>query len=417
MQVKNYYEKLVQDKLYEIYGPTPPIECVTRVFQELKFMRGKRYFQDLGLICALKSMAYAEGIPLFLESYYGSSFVAWLLGASRINPLPPHRYCPRCHKIEFFYDEKDCWNLRSAFCCGEEMKADGHNIPFDSISNNGSDNGFYLSFQISDSLLDRCIEIAHEYYRGAGLQIVPVHPMFMRRPEKCETAFALIPDNDEKPPLDTDGLWHPDDHEFYEKGYKTIEFRPTAKMNEIAELSQKTEQRPDLDERSSLNSLKDVYDELILEYPHFTDVPLSTDGSLDFSSIFSLFAYSHGLEDWGPEEIALFKKNDVTLKDLFTTREDVINEILSHSSLYYGDGRSFAFDVMEKTRKGIYAHRGIPEETVRLLQDIGVPEHLIAQIMKTQYLPLKDEMLELILNYEVLSNYRCLVEYSPKEVS
>ncbi len=107
----------------------------------------------------------------------------------------------------------------------------------------------------------------------------------------------------------------------------------------------------------------------------------------------------------------------MTLKDLFTTREDVINEILSHSSLYYGDGRSFAFDVMENTRKGIYAHRGVSEETVRLLQGIGVPEYLISQIMKTQYLPPKDLMLELILNYEVLSNYRRLVEYSSADVS
>ncbi len=282
MRVKNYYEKLVQDKLYEIYGPTPPIECVTRVFQELKFMRGKPYFEDLGLICSLKNMAYAQGIPLFLESYYGASFIARLLGASRINPLPPHRYCPRCHKNEFFYDEKDCWNLQSAFCCGEEMKADGHNIPFDSIANNGSDNGFYLNFQISDCLRDRCIEIARKYYQGTGLQIVPVHSMLMGRPEECETAFALIPESDGMPLLDSDGLWHPDDHEFYEKGYKTIEFRSTAKMNEIAELSQKTKERPNLNSRSSLDSLRDVYDELIMEYPHFTDIPLSADGSLDF---------------------------------------------------------------------------------------------------------------------------------------
>ena len=297
------------------------------------------------------------------------------------------------------------------------MKTDGHNIPFDSIANNNSGNGFYLSFQISDSLRDRCIEIVHEYYQVAGVQIVPVHSRFMGRPEESETAFALIPEDDEMPPLNNDGIWHSDDNELYEKGYKTIEFRSTPKMNEIAELSLKTEKRPDLNARSSLNSLRDVYDELIMEYPYFTDVPLSADGDLDFSSIFPLFAYSSGTEDWGREEISLFKKNNVTLKDLFTTREDVIYEILSHSSLYYGDGRSFAYDVMENTRKGKYAHGGVPEETIRLLQGMGVPEYLIAQIMKTRYLPPKDAMLELILNYEVLSNYRSLIDYSPKEVS
>ena len=40
MHVKNYFEKQVLDKLHEVYSPNPPVECITRVHQELKAIAG-----------------------------------------------------------------------------------------------------------------------------------------------------------------------------------------------------------------------------------------------------------------------------------------------------------------------------------------------------------------------------------------
>ena len=74
---------------YEVYGPTPPVECGTRIHQKLKVMRGTPFFHDLKLIRSLREMAVKEGVPLFMESFLGSSFIAWLVVASRVNPLPP----------------------------------------------------------------------------------------------------------------------------------------------------------------------------------------------------------------------------------------------------------------------------------------------------------------------------------------
>lgn len=108
MHVKNYFEKQVLDKLHEVYGLNPPVECITRVHQELKAMRNTPFARELDLIRSLREMAAKEGVPLFMESFLGSSFIAWLAGASRVNPLPPHRYCSRCHKVEFFYEK--LWN-------------------------------------------------------------------------------------------------------------------------------------------------------------------------------------------------------------------------------------------------------------------------------------------------------------------
>ena len=72
---------------------------------------------------------------------------------------------------------------------------------------------------------------------------------------------------------------------------------------------------------------------------------------------------------------------------------------------------------MENTRKGKYSHSGIPTDTIQLLQQMGISDYLIAQITKTRYLPPKDAMLELIINFEVLYSYRCMAEQYPKEMS
>ncbi len=67
----------------------------------------------------------------------GASFVAYLLGITEVNPLPPHYYCAACKRIEWV-DQKEYpsgydlnkYNATKKFCkfCGGELEGDGHNI-------------------------------------------------------------------------------------------------------------------------------------------------------------------------------------------------------------------------------------------------------------------------------------------------
>lgn len=58
------------------------------------------------------------------------SLLAHLLGATPVNPLPPHYHCPNCHRLIFDAHADDGWDLPDLACpeCGTSMAADGHNL-------------------------------------------------------------------------------------------------------------------------------------------------------------------------------------------------------------------------------------------------------------------------------------------------
>ena len=93
------------------YADKHPMEMISRFeMEKLAFMNTDMilYFD---LISKISENALKKGCPISAEGGIGASFVAYLLGASDVNPLPAHYYCLECKEVEFVPEAFDGWEL------------------------------------------------------------------------------------------------------------------------------------------------------------------------------------------------------------------------------------------------------------------------------------------------------------------
>ena len=121
-------------RIFELYGENPNLNIVNRFLSEkaaLAHFGVVEYFEELAGICQESIEKYNE--KLVVKNTVCSCFTAYLLGASEINPLPPHYYCETCKRVEWI-DEDDCvFDMRGTRTCecGAIMRADGYNLPYE----------------------------------------------------------------------------------------------------------------------------------------------------------------------------------------------------------------------------------------------------------------------------------------------
>ncbi len=141
----------------EIYGQELPAFITDRIEKELKSIIGNNYASIYYISHLLVEHSRNAGYVVGSRGSVGSSLVAFLMGITEVNSLPPHYYCPECHFAAFKLTEEEKLrypqdHVASAFedvlrktgtgfdlpirnCphCGTEMKADGVDIPFETF--------------------------------------------------------------------------------------------------------------------------------------------------------------------------------------------------------------------------------------------------------------------------------------------
>lgn len=121
--------------LNRIFGDNPPETVVARMNKELESIIGNHYSVLYVIAQKLVSKSESDGYHVGSRGSVGSSFIAFLLGISEVNPIAPHYICDHCKYFEFTPDVGSGFDLPDRVCpvCGETLRGDGQDIPFETF--------------------------------------------------------------------------------------------------------------------------------------------------------------------------------------------------------------------------------------------------------------------------------------------
>ncbi len=353
-------EKEIWDKAYkrifEIYGDAPDLRIVSRFYSEKQaFMQYEvgKYFDDLA---KLRHEAEQAGERLIVKNAVASCLVAFLLGTIDENPLPAHYYCPKCKAVEWM-EGKCVFDLRDRACvCGEKMKPDGFDIPFET----------YLPYAKKLKTADTV-------------------------PENYRQLFDSILSHFQKSLLDTANIC------------KQLEKATGVCMESIDLNDRKIKYRlltGNFDKLAGAGSEDAIKQMITLAHP------------LTYHDLLKLIGLAHGTCTWRHNAEHLLADGVCSLYVIPATRDDVFMAIRDAMKDCYFYDTGFAYEVANKARCGYYLEHGMNYYTNSTLQMLELDDWFGGFIRKTHYMSTK-ALAVLELKYSIVLNWYQV--YYPRE--
>lgn len=377
--------------LLDRYGPTLSLDILSRYEKEKSAFYNTNLPQLFSLFAMLRKEADEHGHGFEVLGGIGGSFLAFLLGATDINPLPPHYYCPVCKSVEFITSIKDGWDLplKSCSCCGELLQRDGHGIPFEVFGRSITQN---TSF---DVMLDRQFygtaeTLLTDFFDNYSLIIVDnPHLLFRKKLSSQAVTIVLITDSH----------------------YRTVE-RIHENLS-CAQFSVITAHRP------CINLLfDDYYDAFIslrnralglcesLDYTdnqlytmlqnsqsaaipmfvleEFQDI-LRTNKPSAFSDLLHIFGVALIFAEY-PSYKSMLKCNGWSVHEIIVYRDDVYqlarDKLREHNCM----DSALAYMIMNDVRTGSFFRNGINDVSRAVLKSIGFSDDTITLLRRTPFL-------------------------------
>lgn len=136
--IKNAYlniQETCQKRLSEIYPHRIPEIAQNRLDKELAFAKNSKYLDDFEIYRQLSNEAQKCCLVFTLRGTLAGSYLTYLMGSGRFNPLPSHYYCQHCGHFETISTHLYGIDLPENICpeCGSLMLGDGFNLSLESV--------------------------------------------------------------------------------------------------------------------------------------------------------------------------------------------------------------------------------------------------------------------------------------------
>lgn len=363
MKHKEIFDKAYR-RLKELFGDAPDIKILSRFYSEKMVLQKDdyiRYLEILGRVC---ERATALGEHIRVSGTAGSSFTAFLLGATDINPVPFYEYCPRCKRVEYT-DKRMPFDGHLPKCeCGYDMICDGYNLPFE--MNIGSVLSERIQLGVSRLFFNEAKEMICEYMSDKSI-------VKLKGSEDISTTWLCFLDKDE----DMGGEYSLCDNAPVFENTPHITLLPMPILDKYRELEAATGVR-----------MKDIPHDIIVFFrfiegdidglPYIGSdfmkeliIKTRPEKFEEYDYILKLIGLAHGTNVWKGNAENLYENHIWSLRDIPAFGDDIYEMIykkLCERGIYE---TGFAYEVALKARKGYYALNGLDSAVESKLLNLG----------------------------------------------
>jgi len=154
------------EKANDLYGINTHSVVKQRLEWELNAICENKYATQYIIAKAIVDRSESLGYIVGSRGMIGSSLVAYLMGITETNPLPPHYNCPDCDFVEFVEDVFCGVDLMGKTCpkCGAELGHDGYNLPVEMFLGIDGEKEPDIDLNIAEDVRKECTNVLIEMF-------------------------------------------------------------------------------------------------------------------------------------------------------------------------------------------------------------------------------------------------------------